>query len=79
MSADIIGTYTVPQDGQRLDQIAADIYPPSGDRSPPGGVVDALLLANPGIAEAWHVPAGTVLNLPAAEAPEPVSFTRPWE
>lgn len=59
----------------RLDQIAKEIY-----RTEKGGVVEALLSANPGLAAvAGAVPRGTVITVPDRPAVTPTKITRPWE
>lgn len=67
-------THTVARDA-RLDQIAKKIY-----RTERGGVVEALLAVNPGLAaSAWAVPRGTVLIVPDRPASTTTGYTRPWE
>lgn len=66
--------YTVTREA-RLDQIAKLIY--GTER---GGVVEALLAANPGIAVlASAVPRGTVLVVPDKPATSTFNYVRPWE
>jgi len=68
-------TYTVTEDGKRLDQAALAIY--GTER---GGSVEALLDANPGLAATLpFVPAGTVLVVPEAPDPEPETIVAPWD
>ncbi len=67
------GSYTVARTA-RLDQIAKLIY-----QTEKGGVVEALLGANPGLAgAAASVPRGAVLQVP--DRPKTATIvTRPWE
>lgn len=67
-------THTVDRTA-RLDQIARLIY-----QSEKGGVVEALLAVNPGLAAmASAVPRGTVIVVPDRPATTKSKITRPWE
>lgn len=67
-------THTVTKPA-RLDQIARLIY-----QTERGGVVEALLAANPGLsAIAGAVPRGTVLVVPDRPVVTTTKYTRPWE
>jgi phage tail protein X len=69
-----IVTHTVERTA-RLDQIAKLIY-----QTEKGGVVEALLAANPGLAGiAGAVPRGTVIAVPDRPAVTTTGYTRPWE
>ena len=68
--------FTVGEEPVRIDRLARALY---GDEA--NGSVEALLDANPGLAEAMMaIPPGTVLRLPTlAPAPEEAAPVRPWE
>ena len=71
---EIIGSYTVEEDTERLDRIARALY-----GSEHGGTVEALHDANPGLAEhGILIPRGTVIKVPAPP-PAPDRLVRPWE
>lgn len=72
--SEIIGSYTVEEDEERLDRIARALY-----GSEHGGTVEALYEANPGLAEhGVLIPRGTTLRVPAPP-PSPAGLVRPWE
>lgn len=70
--------YTVKLGGERLDRLAKKLM-----QTEQRGTVEALLLANPGLAAllvGGVVPAGTVIQVPEDFQPAPVqSFTLAWE
>ena len=68
-------SYTVPAGGERLDRIARALY-----GSERGGTVEALLDANPGIADLPVIlPAGTVLAVPERVVGGPAGYVLPWD
>ena len=71
-----LGTYTVAELELRLDRIARELY--GTER---GGTIEALLDANPGLAELGPmIPLGTVLTVPPQPvAPPAAGLTRLWE
>lgn len=71
-------TYIVAYGGERLDRIAKKLM-----RTETEGTVEALLTANPGLADllqSGFVPAGTLIKLPAIYVAQPkASYTLAWE
>jgi phage tail protein X len=77
--SDILGTYVVTEDEERIDRIARSIYGEEGN-----GAVELLLQANPGIlersvSEPGTFPFGTVLKVPPRPVPQDDSLVRPWQ
>lgn len=68
--------YTVDEDFERLDRIARDLF-----GSKRGGTVEALLTANPGLADRGFIlPRGTVVMVPVLpERTVDPALVRPWE
>lgn len=69
-------TYTVSEDYERLDRIARAIF--GTER---GGTVEALLTANPGLADLGpYLPRGTAITVPVLpdQTVDP-TYVRPWE
>lgn len=68
--------YTVSEDFERLDRIAQALFGSERD-----GAVEALLSANPGLADLGFIlPRGTVIAVPVLpeRAVDP-AYVRPWE
>lgn len=58
----------------RLDRVASEIY-----GTEQGGTVEALMKANPGLADnALRVPAGTILAVPEFVDTSALDVVRPW-
>jgi phage tail protein X len=66
---------TVRQPHERLDRLARRIY-----GTEQGGTVEALLAANPGLAEAGlNVAGGLIIKTPDVDLTPPDQTVKPWE
>lgn len=66
---------TVRYPFERLDRLARRIY-----GTEQGGTVEALLAANPGLADAGlTVPGGTIVETPEVDLTPPDDAVKPWE
>lgn len=77
--ARILSQDVVTEDFERIDRLAKRLYGTEQD-----GTLEALLNANPGLAElalanGCYLPFGTLVNVPEKPVPEAAKINRPWE